>query len=226
MLANIYLHYVLDKWVVDWRKTQASGEVIIVRYADDFVMGFQHKSEAERFIGALRERLAEHGLELHPDKTRLIEFGRYAADNRKARGEGKPDTFDFLGFTHICAKTRKGSRFTVRRKTIAKRLRNKIKAVKAALIRRRHDPVSKQGRWVRSVVQGHLNYFAVPGNKQAIDAFRTEVTRGWFTALRKRSQKARRLTWERFKRLRETWVPKARIRHPYPNERLRVAYPR
>lgn len=226
LLANIYLHYVLDLWALKWRKEQASGDVIIVRYADDFVMGFQHRGEAERFLRDLRERLAKFGLELHPDKTRLIEFGRFAAENRKSRGEGKPETFDFLGFTHICARTREGNLFTVRRKTIVKRMRNKIKAVRAELVRRRHDPVPKQGKWVRSVVQGHLNYFAVPNNKQSIDAFRTEVIKHWFAALRSRSQKARRLTWKRFERLIETWVPKTRVQHPYPSQRLRVTYPR
>jgi group II intron reverse transcriptase/maturase len=225
LLANIYLHYVLDLWVIQWRK-QADGDEIIVRYADDFVMGFQHRDEAERFLGALRERLAKFGLKLHPDKTRLIEFGRFAAENRAARGEGKPETFDFLGFTHICAKTRKGNRFTVRRKTMVKRLRNKIKAVRVELRKRRHEPVPVQGKWVRSVVQGHFNYFAVPNNRQSIDVLRTEVIKGWFKALRSRSQKARRLTWGRFQRLIETWVPKARILHPYPSERLCVTYPR
>lgn len=226
LLANIYLHYVLDLWVIKWRKEKASGDVIIVRYADDFVMGFQYRREAERFLRDLRKRLANFGLELHPDKTRLIEFGRFAAENRKARGEGKPETFDFLGFTHICARTREGNRFTVRRKTIAKRMRNKIKAVRIELMRRRHDPLPEQGKWVRSVVKGHLNYYAVPNNKRAIDAFRTGVIRGWMAALRRRSQKAGGLTWERFGWLVKTWVPKARILHPYPSQRLRVTYPR
>jgi group II intron reverse transcriptase/maturase len=226
LLANIYLHYVLDLWVLKWRKEKATGDVIIVRYADDFVMGFQHRGEAESFLRDIKERLAKFGLELHPDKTRLIEFGRFAAENRKSRGEGKPETFDFLGFTHICARTRKGDCFIVRRKTMAKRMRNKIKSVRAELKRRRHDPVPGQGKWVRSVVQGHLNYFAVPGNKTSIDAFRTEVIKGWMAALRSRSQKARHLTWKRFERLIETWVPKARILHPYPSQRLHVTYPR
>lgn len=226
LLANIYLHYVLDLWVRKWRETQAQGDVIFVRYADDFVMGFQHKQEAIRFLGELKERLAKYKLTLHPDKTRLIEFGRYAEGNRKKCGEGKPETFDFLGFTHICARTRKGNYFTVRRKTIAKRMRNKIKAVRRELMYRRHDPVPEQGKWIRSVVQGHFNYFAVPNNKRSIDIFRTEVIRGWFRALRKRSQKARRLTWDRFNRLLETWVPKARILHKYPTQRLRVTYSR
>lgn len=226
LLANIYLHYVLDLWVIKWRKEKSSGDVIIVRYADDFVMGFQYRREAERFLRDLRLRLAGFGLELHPGKTRLIEFGRFAAENRKGRGKGKPETFDFLGFTHICARTREGDRFAVHRKTIAKRMWNKVKVVRMELMRRRYNPVPEQGKWVRSVVKGHLNYFAVPNNKRAIDAFRTEVIKGWMAALRRRSQKAKGLTWERFQRLVRTWVPKARILHPYPSQRLRVTYPR
>jgi RNA-directed DNA polymerase len=170
--------------------------------------------------------MAKFGLELHSEKTRLIEFGRFAAENRAVRGEGKPETFDFLGFTHICGRTRKGDRFTVRRKTIAKRLQGKVKAVREEIIRRRHDPIPEQGKWLRAVVQGHFNYFAVPGNKPAIDAFRTEVIKAWLHALRRRSQKARNLTWERIKRLVATWIPSARILHPYPSERLRVTNPR
>jgi group II intron reverse transcriptase/maturase len=225
ILANIYLHYVLDLWVNKWRKG-AHGEVIIVRYADDWVMGFQHRNEAERFLHEVQERMAKFGLELHSEKTRLIEFGRFAAANRSRRGEGKPETFDFLGFTHICAMTRKNKRFTIRRKTIAKRLRAKVKIVKAEIARRRHEPVPELGKWLRSVVQGHLNYYAVPGNKQSTDAFRTQVMRGWFHALRRRSQKAHTLTWERFKRLVRTWLPTTKVMHPYPNQRLHVINPR
>jgi len=225
ILANIYLHYVLDLWV-DSRRKGASGDVIIVRYADDFVIGFQYRKQAEQFLQALQERMSQFGLELHQEKTRLIEFGRFAAANRESRGKGKPETFDFLGFTHICAKTRKTSKFTVRRKTIAKRLRAKAKEVRKEIMRRRHVPVPDQGRWLRSVLNGHLNYYAVPGNKKSIDAFRTEVMRGWFRALRRRSQKARKLTWEKFKRLVKTWLPTAKVRHPYPNQRLCVNNPR
>jgi hypothetical protein len=224
LLSNIYLHYVLDKWVQEWRKTEAGGEVIIVRYADDFIMGFQYRREAERFLKAMKERFAEHGLEINGEKTRLIEFGRFAEANRVERGEGKPETFDFLGFTHICGRTRKGNRFTVRRKTIAKRLRAKLKAVRRELISRRHEAVPELGRWLRSVVQGHLNYFAVPGNKKAIDAFRTEIIKAWLYALRRRSHKARSLTWDRMNRLIKTWIPIAEIKHPYPNQRLCVNY--
>ena len=225
VLANIYLHYVLDLWVRNWRKS-AHGDVIIVRYADDWVMGFQYRKEAKRFLHELQGRMAKFGLEPHPEKTRLIEFGRFASANRSKRGEGKPESFDFLGFTHICARTRKGKRFTIRRKTIAKRLRAKVKKVKVEILRRRHEPIPAQGKWLRSVVQGHLNYYAVPGNKQSTDAFRTEIMRGWFKALRRRSQKARNLTWERFKRLVRTWLPTSRVKHPYPNQRLCVTNPR
>jgi len=226
LLSNIYLHYVLDQWATEWRKSKASGEVIIVRYADDFVMGFQYKREAESFLEEMKKRFAEYGLEIHSEKTRLIEFGRFAEANRAERGEGKPETFDFLGFTHICSRTRKGNRFTIRRKTIAKRLRAKLKAVREKLMRRRHEPVPALGKWLRSVVQGHLNYFAVPGNKKAIDAYRTEINRAWLAALRRRSQKTRNLTWDRMKRLIKTWIPTARIQHPYPTQRLYVNYPR
>jgi len=225
MLANIYLHYVLDLWANKWRKS-AKGDVIIVRYADDWVMGFQYRQEAEQFLREVQTRMANFGLELHPEKTRLIEFGRFAAANRAKRGEGKPETFDFLGFTHICSITRKSKRFTIRRKTIAKRLRAKVKAVRKEMLQRMHDPVPEQGEWLRAVVQGHLNYYAVPGNKQATDAFRTQVMRGWLYALRRRSEKARSLTWERFKRLVRTWLPTSKVKHPYPYQRLCVNYPR
>ena len=226
ILANIYLHYALDLWVNHWRKKQALGDVIVVRYADDLVVGFQHRIDAEHFLQALRERLAKFGLEINQEKTRLIEFGRFAAANRAKRGESKPETFDFLGFTHICATTRNGNGFIVRRKTIAKRLRGKIKAVREEIMRRRHDPVPIQGKWLRSVVQGHFNYFAVPGNRLSIDRFRTEVIRGWLHALRRRSQKSRSLTWDRIKRLVKTWIPTAKTLHPYPNQRLYVINPR
>jgi RNA-directed DNA polymerase len=225
VLANIYLHYSLDLWVNSWRKN-SRGDIIIVRYADDWVMGFQYRNEAERLLQLVQERLSRFGLELHHEKTRLIEFGRFAAANRSKRGEGKPDTFDFLGFTHMCATTRKGKRFTIRRKTIAKRLRAKLKEMRREILYRRHVPVPDQGKWLRAVVQGHLNYYAVPGNKKSIDAFRTQVMRSWFHALRHRSQTARKLTWERFKRLVKTWLPTTRVKHPYPSQRLCVSNPR
>jgi len=226
LLSNIYLHYVLDQWVTEWRKNKAIGEVIIVRYADDFVMGFQYRREAERFLGEMKERFDQYGLEIYREKTRLIEFGRFAEANRAERGEGKPETFDFLGFTHICSRTQKGNRFTIRRKTIAKRLRTKLKEVREAIIRRRHEPVPALGKWLRSVIQGHLNYFAVPGNRKAVDRFRTEINRAWLFALRRRSQKSRNLTWDRIKRLIKTWIPTVKTRHPYPDQRLCVNYPR
>ena len=226
LLSNIYLHYVLDKWVEEWRKNKASGEVVIVRYADDFVMGFQYQREAKRFLEEMKNRFAEYGLEIHNEKTRLIEFGRFAEANREERGVGKPESFDFLGFTHICSRTPKDNYFTIRRKTIAKRLRAKLKAVREELMRRRHEPVPILGKWLRSVVHGHFNYFGVPGNRQTIDAFRTEINKAWLAALRRRSHKSRNLTWDRMKRLIKTWIPTAKTKHPFPYQRLRVSYPR
>ena len=222
LLANIYLHYALDLWVDRWRKQYARGEVYIVRYADDFVMGFQYKSDAEKFLQNLKERLAKFELELHEGKTRLIEFGRFAAQNRISRGEEKPETFDFLGFTHICAKRKKDGYFTVRRKTIAKRLRAKLKEIRGVIMQIRHVPVSEQAKWIRAVVQGYFNYHAVPGNQQALQTFRTEVIKSWLFALRRRSQKGKNFTWDRMNRLKEKWIPSVRIQHPYPNQRLCV----
>src|SRR5664279_1293703 len=196
------------------------------RYADDYVMGFQHRDEAERFLSESKERFVCYGLEIHSEKTRLIEFGRFAEENRKRRGLGKPETFDFLGFTHICARTRRNNCFTIRRKTIAKRLQRKLKEVRKEIMRRRHEPVPVQGKWLRSVVQGHLNFFGVPGNQDAVDSFRTQVCRAWLFALRRRSQKGRGLTWERIKRLVLTWLPSAKVQQPYPHQRFRVSHPR
>jgi RNA-directed DNA polymerase len=220
ILANIYLHYVFDLWVQQWRRKQASGDVIVVRFADDIVVGFQHKSEAERFLVELRERFRKFNLELHPDKTRLIEFGRFAVENRQDRGQRKPETFEFLGFTHACGKRRDG-KFAVLRLTAKARLRAKLKAVKLELRRRLHDPIPEVGSWLSSVVRGHAQYFGVPRNKTAICLFRYQVTRLWFRALRRRSQKAG-LTWERMKRLIKSWIPNVRIVHPYPEQRLCV----
>jgi hypothetical protein len=194
--------------------------MIIVRWADDFVVGFQYRSDATQFLSDLRERFAKFSLELHADKTRLIQFGRFAAQNRKERGFGKPETFDFLGFTHICGKGRSGQ-FWLRRTTIAKRMRAKLAEVKDQLKRRRHLPVPEQGRWLASVVRGHLAYYAVPGNARAIQAFRIQVTRHWFKALRRRSQR-HRLNWERMNRLAQRWLPPAHILHPYPEMRFVV----
>ena len=222
LLANIYLHYVLDQWVDVWRKKIAQGEVYIVRYADDYVMGFQFRSDAVKCLEEMKTRFAKFGLELQESKTRLIEFGRYAIENRRSSGKGKPETFDFLGFTHICSKRWKDGRFTVRRQTIAKRLRTKLKEVRTILKRNRHEPVPKQGKWIRAVVQGFYNYYAVPGNKHALEVFRKETCRAWLHALRRRSQKGKILTWARMKRLITTWVPSVHIIHPYPNQRLCV----
>lgn len=221
LLANIYLHYVFDLWVQRWRRTQARGEVIVVRYADDAVVGFQYESDAERFRAKLAERFSKFALELHPDKTRLIEFGPFAASNRERRGQGKPETFDFLGFTHICGKKRSNGRFTVLRQTIRKRLQAKLKQVKTELRRRLHDPVPEVGRWLGAVVRGHVRYYGVPMNAPAIALFRYRVGWLWYRSLRRRSQKTR-LTWERMRRLIDRWLPPARVCHPYPLRRLGV----
>jgi RNA-directed DNA polymerase len=220
LLANVYLHYVFDLWVQQWRNRHARGDVIVVRFADDFIVGFQHREDAERFQAELRERFARFGLELQAEKTRLIEFGRFAAQNRKTRGLGRPETFDFLGFTHICAKTKNG-RFLLKRITIAKRMRAKLREVKLELMRRRHLPIPEQGRWLASVVRGHLAYYAVPGNIDAVAAFRTLVTRLWLRALRRRSQRTR-LDWTRMNRLATRWLPPVRIVHPFPDARFDV----
>jgi group II intron reverse transcriptase/maturase len=225
LLANVYLHYVLDLWVHKWRKTTATGDMIMIRYADDFVMGFQHRHKAEQFMQDLRIRLQKFGLTLHSDKTRLIEFGRFAAENRKRKGKPKPETFDFLGFTHICGKTTKTGWFTVIRKTIKKRMRTKLQEIGAELMRRRHEPVHVLGKWLRLVVQGHFNYYAVPGNIFPLGEFRTQVNRLWLKALKRRSQRFK-LNWERFNKTVMQWIPRARILHPYPEERFYAKYPR
>ena len=218
LLANVYLHYVLDRWVRQWRKRQARGDMIITRFADDFVVGFQHLGDAKQFLHDLRERFAKFSLELHPDKTRLIEFGRFAASNRIERGLGKPETFDFLGFTHICGKGR-SEQFWLKRITIKKRMQAKLKQVYDQLKRGRHRPIPEQGQWLASVLRGHFAYYAVPGNSRAIQAFRTQVTRRWLKALRRRSQ-LHRLNWERMNRLAERWLPPVKIMHPYPEARF------
>jgi RNA-directed DNA polymerase len=215
LLANLYLHHVLDVWAQRWRKTEAQGEVIVVRYLDDFVVGFQVRADAERFLEALRERLGQYGLSLHPDKTRLLEFGRHAAQNRRGRGQGKPETFQFLGFVHSCARTRKGW-FTVRRQTIGDRLRAKLQEVKVELRRRWHDPLPEVGEWLGSVVRGHCQYYGIAGNAWAIRRFREHVVRLWHRALGRRSQKAE-VTWTRMKRLSARYIPPAHIVHPWPS---------
>lgn len=221
LMANIFLHYVFDLWVHQWRKTKARGDVIVVRFADDFVVGFQHRSDAERLHKDLEERFDKFKLRLHPEKTRLIEFGYFAANNRRRRGQGKPETFNFLGFTHICGKKRSNGMFTVYRRTISKRDRAKLKEIKAGLRRRMHQPVPQVGQWLKSVVEGHNRYYGVPSNSQALSSFRFQVARHWFRALRRRSQKTR-LTWERMYRLIDRWLPPPRIHHPYPLRRLGV----
>jgi len=218
LLANIYLHYAFDLWAQQWRKKQAHGDVLIVRFADDFVVGFQHRKEAERFWKELGERLARFGLKLHPEKTRLIEFGRFAMQNEKTRSQGKPETFNFLGFTHCCGQTREG-KFTVIRKTMRQRMLKKLKAISEELQRRRHEPIPDQGRYVRAVVQGHIRYYGVPFNSPALHAFRHQVIRRWHQWLNRRSQRAS-VTWERMKRFTARWVPPVIVVHPYPAARF------
>jgi hypothetical protein len=208
LLANIYLHYAFDLWVKHWRKHQAAGDMVVIRYADDIVVGFENRADAERFLSEWKERMQKFGLELHPDKTRLIEFGRHASENRKRRGEDKPETFDFLGFTHMCGKTRKTGRFIVKRKTIRKRLSAKLKGLKEELRRRWHEPVAEVGKWLRSVVQGYFNYHAVPGNMDSLNSFRAQVIWRWYRALRRRSQRDK-MTWDRYWPLVDRWIPSA-----------------
>ena len=220
LLANVYLHYVLDLWTHRWRSKQARGDVIIVRYGDDFVVGFQYRSEAEQYLEQLRRRFEHFGLELHVDKTRLIEFGRFAASTRAKRGEGKPETFNFLGLTHFCAKTRKGW-FTVGRKTMRQRWQVKLLEVKAELRSRMHDPVPEQGHYLGAVVRGHANYYGVPGNSRAITDFRTAAICIWRRTLSRRSQKGR-INWKRMVRLVAKWIPNVRVRYLDPDGHLRV----
>jgi group II intron reverse transcriptase/maturase len=224
LLANIYLHYVFDLWVDAWRKKCAQGDVVVVRYADDTVLGFQHQADADRYLQDLRERMGKFGRELHPDKTRRIEFGRYAETNRKRRGEGKPEAFDFLGLTHMSGRNRQGA-FTVRRKTIRKRMREKLQEIKQQLRRRMHDPVAQTGEWLQSVVQGYFNYHAVPGNLDSLRTFRERVTRLWRWTLRRRGQR-RRVNWARMHRLAERWIPRPRVLHPDPERRFAATHPR
>ncbi len=221
LLANIYLHYVFDLWVQVWRRKRAHGDVIVVRFADDIVLGFQVKSDAEQFGAELAERFRKFQLELHPQKTRLLEFGPYAARNREQRGEGKPETFNFPGFTHICGKKRSDGMFTVRRQTIRKRLQAKLSEVKTELRRRMHDPIPRTGQWLRSVVSGHFRYYGVPMNTPALAIFRFQVGRLWHRALSRRGQNGRVL-WDRMRRLIRRWLPPVRVCHPYPLRRMGV----
>ena len=224
LLANIYLHYALDLWARQWRHRHARGNLVVVRYADDLVAGFQYQADATRFLTDLRERLESFALSLHPDKTRLIEFGRFAAANRERRGLGKPETFNFLGFTHICGRTRNG-RFCLRRKTRRDRLRAKLREVKETLRRRLHAAIDEQGAWLRQVVRGYFAYHAVPNNIQALAAFRGGIKWLWGRSLRRRSQKDR-FTRSALNRLVARWLPTPSITHPWPEKRFAVTHPR
>lgn len=223
LLSNVFLHYVFDLWIEWWRNNRCRGDVVVVRYADDFVIGFEQHSEATACLEELRTRFAKFGLKLHEGKTRLIEFGRYAIERRSRRGEGRPETFDFLGFTHKCAKTRKHGWFTIHRHSLAKRMRAKLREIKTDLRKRMHRPVGETGRWLRSVVQGWLNYHAVPSNSHRIGRYVDEATRHWLFALRRRSQRGDRgWTWKRMQRLARFHLPRPRIVHPYPDKRFRA----
>jgi hypothetical protein len=224
-LANVFLHHVLDLWVNDWRKRQARGEVMIVRYADDFVIGFREETDARRCLADLRERFAKFGLERHPEKTRLIEFGRYAEERRAKRGDGPPETFDFLGFTHISGKTRRGD-FTIHRKTSRKKFQAKLADLKEKISRRRHDDLAQVGAWLQRVVRGWCQSYAVPGNDTRLRQFRDAIQDRWLRTLRRRSQRGRRLTWETFSKLCKRWLPTPKILHPYPNVRFACHHPR
>ena len=220
MLANIYLHYALDLWVHALRR-RAGGDVIIIRYADDVVVGFEHEAVARRFQTDLAERLARFGLQLHPDKTRLLEFGRYAAERRKRKGRGKPESFDFLGFTHVCGKTRSG-KFKVLRLTSRKRVRRKLGELKLELRRRLHASVPTVGRWLRTIVRGHFEYYGVPDNGRALSIFRFHVAWIWWRTQQRRSHKTK-VTWNRMRKLVQRYLPPVRIVHPYPDARLRLS---
>jgi group II intron reverse transcriptase/maturase len=224
LLANVYLHYALDLWAERYRRREATGDMIIVRYADDFIVGFEHEHDARRFLDALRERLEEFALSLHPEKTRLIEFGRFAAESRKRRGLGKPETFNFLGFTFICGKSRRG-KFLIKRKSRSDRVRAKVQAIKQELRRRMHQSIPIQGKWLGQVIRGYFNYHAVPTNNRAVTSFRDEAVRGWWKSLRRRSQR-HALNWERMKKLADAWLPQPEILHLWPNQRFAVRYSR
>jgi len=224
LLANIYLHYVFDLWAVQWRKREATGNVIVVRYADDIVAGFEHEADARRFWDAMRTRFEQFGLELHGDKTRLLEFGRFAAVRRKQRGLGKPETFTFLGFIFICGKTRSGA-FQLQRKTRGDRMRARLQEIKVQLRERMHDAIPEQGKWLKAVVTGYFAYHAVPTNSRALGAFRYHVTNLWRRTLRRRSQKDG-MTWARITKIAAHWLPPPRILHPWPDRRFAVKHPR
>jgi RNA-directed DNA polymerase len=224
LLANIYLFYVLDLFADRWRRREAAGDMIIVRYADDFIIGFQHETDARRFLDLLRERMGKFALALHPEKTRLIEFGRFAAENRKRRGLGKPETFNFLGFTFICGKSRRGY-FLVYRKTRRDRMRAKLQEIKQGLRQRMHQPIREQGQWLKQVVSGYFRYHAVPTNSRALRQFRDGVVERWRRMLSRRSQTGYR-TWVWMGMLVDHWLPRPRILHPWPSQRFAVTHPR
>jgi hypothetical protein len=219
-VAAALKHYVFDLWAERWRRTAARGDVVIVRYLDDFIVGFQNRGDAERFLTALRERLGQFGLKLHPDKTRLLEFGRFAAQNRQERGESRPETFQFLGFVHACGRTRTGW-FLLRRHTASERLRAKLQEVKAEVRRRRHAPIPETGEWLGAVVRGHCQYYGIIGNSRAIQRFRDEVSRLWHRALSQRSQKGW-VRWECMHRLTQRWLPPAQVVHTHSAVALAV----
>jgi len=221
LLANIYLHYVLDLWAQQRQRDKSRGEMMIVRWADDFVVGFEHKSQAEKFLNELKERMLKFGLELHPEKTRILEFGPFAINNRKKRRAGKPETFNFLGFTHICARKRSNGMYTVRRFTIRKKMKAKLHELKAEMRKRMHHPVPDQGKWLRSVVGGHNRYYGVPENQQALASFRFQVARRWWRTLQRRGNR-KPIIWARMKRHVEKWLPHVQVHHPYPLRRLGV----
>src|SRR6478672_8257548 len=224
LLANVYLHYTFDLWAERWRRREATGDMVIVRYADDIIVGFEHEADARHFLDAMRERLEKFALSLHPDKTRLIEFGRYAADRRAQRGLGKPESFSFLGFTFICGKSRQGT-FQLKRKTRRDRMRAKLRAVKQEMRRRMHQPIPLQGKWLQQIVSGYFNYHAVPTNSRALHGLRHSVAELWQRSLRRRSQRDG-MSWERFTQLANDWRPKPRILHPWPERRFAVKHPR
>lgn len=218
LLANVYLHYVYDEWVQEWRKSEASGDMIFVRFADDTIVGFQREEEADKFLIELKSRLESFGLELHPDKTRLIEFGRYAAESRKNKGESRPETFTFLGFTHICSKTQ-GGRFEVNRRTVGKKARAKLDEIKQELRSRINHTISEVGSWLERVIAGHYQYYGVPGNYQPMSDFRYQISKAWHWTLNRRSQRGH-VTWETMSRITDQWLPSPHICHPYPDKRF------
>jgi len=225
LLANVYLHYVFDLWFHWWRTHRCRGDVVVVRYADDFVIGFEHREEAQACLDELHARFAKFGLKLHAEKTRLIEFGRYAAERRSRRGEDRPETFNFLGFTHVCARTARHGWFTIHRYSMAKRIRAKLKMLRIELRKRMHAGLGETGRWLRQVVQGWLNYHAVPGNAYRLSRFVDAVKQLWLNAIRRRSQRGRTgWTWERLSRLADGYLPRPRILHPYPSTRFRARH--